>query len=125
MHKMASNKHTAFGNGEKLLRCAGSLFPLMGLSLIAKSNPATHHGHTSAHNPRPQLPIVERGTAHSALPTDAPLGPMRGPPNLLRSPSAPFTSFFHLKLCNCSELEGGLAGFRVSYLMVAGTSLAA
>lgn len=72
MQKMASNKHASFGSREKLLRCAGSLFTFVGLSLIAKSEPATHHGHAAAlrcsqpcsKNPCPQLSItlqVERG----------------------------------------------------------------
>lgn len=36
MQKMASNKQASSGNGEKLLRCAGSLFALLGPSLSAE-----------------------------------------------------------------------------------------
>lgn len=72
MQKMASSKHASSGNGEKLLRCAGSLFTFLGLSLMAKSKAAMLHSHSSAgqcsqpcsKTPCPQLSItlwVERG----------------------------------------------------------------
>lgn len=141
MQKMASSKHASSGNGEKLLRCAGSLFTFLGLSLMAKSEAAMGHSHSSAgqcsqpcsKTPRPPLSITcgwrgaFKSAARFALPTDAPLGPMRGPPNLLRFPSAPaFPSspLFCLKSCDCRALAGGVAGLRVSYLTVAETSLA-
>lgn len=68
MQKMVSNKHASFGSGEKLLRCAGSLFTFLGPSLIAKSGPATHPGHAGVRrcsqpcskNPCPQLSITQQ-----------------------------------------------------------------
>lgn len=71
MQKMASNKHASFGSGEKLLRCAGSLFLFLGLSLLpgasqprGTATPALGDVHCPASNPCPQLSItlwVQRG----------------------------------------------------------------
>lgn len=100
MQKMASNKHASFGSGEKLLRCAGSLFPFLGLSLLPRvSQPrgtATERALLQTSVLTSPSPCGWReafkGTSHSALPTDAPLG--NGPPNLLRYPMGPSIFFF-------------------------------
>lgn len=113
MQKMASNKHASFGSGEKLLRCAGSLFPFLGLSLL----PATRHSHAGhvhcpAPNPVPSSPSpwgctgALKDTSHSASPTDAPLGPVNGPPNLLGFPLDASVSFFSPFLWSC-VIAGG------------------
>lgn len=131
MQKMASNKHASFGSGEKLLRCAGSLFTFLGLSLLPRARQpqgsATFPALLQTPVPSSASPCAWRGpfkgTSHSALPTDAPLGPVNGPPNLSRFPVDPSITFFppfffFLELCDCRALAGGVAGFRASYLMV-------
>lgn len=71
MQKMASNKHASFESGEKLLRCAGSLFTFLGLSLVPRASqprgtatPVLGDVHCPASNPCPQLSVtlrLERG----------------------------------------------------------------
>lgn len=133
MQKMASNKHASFGSGEKLLRCAGSLFPFLGLSLLPGVSQPRGTATALLQTPVPSPPSpcgcrgASKGTSHSALPTDAPLGPVNDPPNLLTFPLGPSIAFFFPPFfwsCGIAEHWLGVAGLRISYLMVAEMGLA-